>query len=78
VGCFDDRIGHEIKTTRIWKETRGRATATDRVIILSDAVPMFDLVGLTAALEMAVDEQHGFQNIDASILEQGADELAGT
>lgn len=39
VGCLSDRIQTEVKTTRIWKDTKGKATAVDRVVILSDAVP---------------------------------------
>lgn len=41
VGCFSDVIKDGAKTTRIWKETKGQATDTDRIVILSDREPEF-------------------------------------
>ena len=34
VGCLDDHIGDQIKTTRIWGDTKGKATQVDRIIVL--------------------------------------------
>lgn len=50
VGCLNDRIQTEVKTTRIWKETKGRATSIDRIVILSDETPRFKHQRLASAL----------------------------
>ena len=42
IGCISDRININDKTTRIWKETKGKATAVDRIIILSDHKPILN------------------------------------
>lgn len=39
VWCINDAISNTDKTTRIWADTKGNATATDRVVILSDVNP---------------------------------------
>lgn len=39
VWCINDAIADTDKTTRIWADTKGNATATDRVIFLSDINP---------------------------------------
>lgn len=39
VWIFSDYIQSMDKTTRIWGETKGKATATDRIVILSDINP---------------------------------------
>jgi hypothetical protein len=39
VWCINDAIADTDKTTRIWSETKGNATATDRVVFLSDINP---------------------------------------
>jgi DNA modification methylase len=41
VGCLSDHIQTDVKTTRIWKDTKGQATAVDRVVILADRPPTF-------------------------------------
>ena len=40
VWIFSDYIEGADKTTRIWGETKGKATATDRIVILSDVNPL--------------------------------------
>ena len=50
VGCLNDRIQSETKTTRIWKETKGRATNIDRIVVLSDKTPEFRYERLAEAL----------------------------
>ena len=40
VWIFSDYIEGTDKTTRIWGETKGKATATDRIVILSDINPL--------------------------------------
>ncbi|MDP3462314.1 MAG: DNA methyltransferase [Bacteroidales bacterium] len=39
VWCINDAISDTDKTTRIWANTKGNATATDRVVFLSDINP---------------------------------------
>jgi hypothetical protein len=39
VWCINDTIEDTDKTTRIWGDTKGSATATDRIVILSDINP---------------------------------------
>jgi DNA methylase len=39
VWCINDAIEDADKTTRIWGDTKGSATATDRIVILSDINP---------------------------------------
>lgn len=41
VGCFDDELRGGVKTTRIWGETKGRATETDRIVVLANRPPSF-------------------------------------
>jgi len=42
IWIFSDYIEGVDKTTRIWGETKGKATATDRIVILSDINPFKD------------------------------------
>lgn len=78
IGAFDDRMGHDIKTTRIWKDTRGRATAVDRIIVLSNKTPEFDLQGLIMALDTDVDNLGPLRNFNAHTLAEYARSMAGT
>ncbi len=62
IGCLDDRLEKDEKTTKIWKDTKGQATTVDRVVILSDAVPVVrarrqapGLLALAEPLEVALD-----------------------
>lgn len=50
IWCINDTITDADKTTRIWGETKGSATATDRVIVLSNINP-FKKFEHTAAVE---------------------------
>jgi hypothetical protein len=50
VGCLSDHIQSEVKTTRIWKDTKGRATDIDRIVVLSDEKPNFRYRRLGKAL----------------------------
>ena len=50
VGCFSDRLEVDAKTTRIWKETKGRATEVDRIVIMADSPPEFRCERLGEAL----------------------------
>jgi len=54
VGCLSDHIQTDVKTTRIWKETKGQATAVDRVVILAHHAPQFHTTRL--GLELFGDE----------------------
>lgn len=42
IGCLSDYISAEGKTTRIWKETKGKATVVDRIVVLSQGDPYVD------------------------------------
>ena len=42
VWVLPDKIGDQDKTTRIWGETKGSATAIDRIVIVSDNNPFLD------------------------------------
>lgn len=77
IGCFEDYIGQAIKTTRIWKDTRGRATATDRIIILSDVRPIFRVTSLPNILGLSDLSPEQLQKIDPDVLEANAEALAG-
>jgi hypothetical protein len=50
VGCLSDHIQTDVKTTRIWKETKGKATAVDRVVVLANKPPAFRTDRLPAQL----------------------------
>jgi hypothetical protein len=39
VWCINDAISDTDKTTRIWADSKGNATSTDRVVFLSDINP---------------------------------------
>ncbi|MEZ5198671.1 MAG: DNA methyltransferase [Bacteroidales bacterium] len=39
IWCVNDAISETDKTTRIWADTKGKATATDRIVFLSDINP---------------------------------------
>jgi len=56
VGCLSDRLPGDAKTTRIWGDTKGKATAVDRVVILSDATPEFQWDRLRGAFASVPDE----------------------
>lgn len=76
VGCFDDYIGQDIKTTRIWKETKGRATEVDRVIVMSDTRPSFNVGSLPQVLGLEALSIEHLRQIDADILSGNAEAFA--
>lgn len=47
VWCINDAISNTDKTTRIWADTKGNATATDRVVFLSDINPFEKFADIT-------------------------------
>lgn len=47
VWCINDVIIDTDKTTRIWADTKGNATTTDRVVFLSDINPFEKFEGIT-------------------------------
>lgn len=77
VGCFEDYIGQDIKTTRIWKDTKGRATEIDRVIVLSDVRPTFQVISLPAALGFTNLTSGQLGKIDADVLVANAKAFCG-
>lgn len=69
IGVLDDYIGHAIKTTRIWGDTKGKATEVDRVIVLAHEPPVLRTEQLLAAI--------GEQNVTpAALLQLDVDRLA--
>jgi len=50
VWCINDAISDTDKTTRIWADSKGNATSTDRVVFLSDINP-FEKFADTAEVE---------------------------
>jgi len=74
VGCAVDRLNTGEKVSRIWKNTKGNATAIDRVVVLSDATPrlrQFD--GSPFGLDA---DEH--DDLDPARLAEYATEYAGT
>ncbi|WP_127023567.1 DNA methyltransferase [Flagellimonas beolgyonensis] len=55
VWIFSDYIQGVDKTTRIWGETKGKATATDRIVILSDINPFKDNHRLNGKSDLTYD-----------------------
>lgn len=78
IGVFDDYIGHEGKTTRIWKETKGMATATDRLIILSNQEPDFHVDEMARVMGLTREQKTLFAGINACSLASRAAYMAGT
>lgn len=50
IGCFEDYVGGDSKTTRIWKATKGKATEVDRLIVLANHEPNVRVEELVPAL----------------------------
>ncbi|MEO8059585.1 MAG: DNA methyltransferase [Burkholderiales bacterium] len=78
IGAFDDRMGHEIKTTRIWKDTKGKATSVDRILVLANRTPVFNVPALIEDLAVGVDNTASLRNINAETLAAQARVMAGT
>lgn len=78
IGVFDDYIGHDSKTTRIWKDTKGMATATDRIIVLSNQVPDFHVDQMAESLGLTPENNSLLAGIDAATLAARAAYMAGT
>lgn len=55
VWIFSDYIQGFDKTTRIWGETKGKATATDRIVILSDVNPFKENHRLNGESDLTYD-----------------------
>ena len=49
IGCFNDEIKEGAKVSRIWGETRGRATDTDRIVLLGRREPSVSTKRLSEA-----------------------------
>lgn len=75
VGCFSDHLQTELKTTRIWGDTKGRATTVDRLILLSRRQPALQTERLGA--ELFGRPELKLSKLDAKILEEAAIEFAG-
>lgn len=75
VGCVSDHLQIGAKTTRIWGDTKGRATAVDRIVVLSNSRPQFDNSELSSILGDATGQPIG--TLDVDTLEAIAVEFAG-
>lgn len=75
IGCLSDRLQSEAKTTRIWKDTKGRATAVDRVVVIANHPPDFR-VELLANNLPGVDNQH-FSGWNPDEMRRYAESFAG-
>lgn len=78
IGVFDDHIGHEGKTTRIWKDTKGMATGTDRIIILANEEPKFHVDAMAQAMGLTRENSALLAGLDAASLAERAISMAGT
>lgn len=74
IGCINDKIVASEKTTKIWKETKGKATETDRILILSDSKPILLFDELEKELLINPSQK---EDLDFSKLEINAKKLAG-
>jgi len=54
VGCLPDRMDVGEKVTRIWSDTKGQATAIERIVVLSDDAP--------SARPIVVETRQGTRN----------------
>ena len=70
VGCMADEIRNESKTTKIWNETRGRATNMDRLVFLSHLRPEFRHERIQTALE--IENTVNISSFNADELESNA------
>ncbi len=78
IGCVSDHLNTEGKTTRIWRDTRGNATAVERILVLSDTAPAFNVEALSAYGLMGPAEAKTWSGyFDASVLERHAISFAG-
>lgn len=75
VGCLSDHFETDDKTTRIWGETRGQATAVDRVVVLANSTPTFD----NERLQKVIGEEGMSKSIglDAEAMREHAQDFAG-
>lgn len=78
IGVLDDYIGHEGKTTRIWKDTKGMATSTDRLIFLSDQVPNLNVDEMANAMGLSRENSMLLASINSASLAARAVHMAGT
>lgn len=76
IGCISDYLEVDGKTTRIWKDTKGKATAIDRVVILSHKRPDFKPVTVTEKVGQ-LELCPGTYEFNTDTLEQYAREFAG-
>ena len=80
VGCLSDHLHTAEKTTRIWKETKGKATSVDRIVILSDSPPRFrdiDLEGRFSSDRTLFDASRKNVFLDPYVLADEAASFAG-
>ena len=76
VGCLSDRLDTTVKTTRIWKDTKGQATAVDRLIFLARSAPEFRVERIPP--EFATSDGDRLVPITADRLRDYAARFAGT
>ena len=77
VGCLDDHIGDDIKTTRIWRETKGKATQMDRIIVLARDEPSIRVDQLETAFAGAALNEASMRYLSPAHLATYARRFAG-
>lgn len=76
IGCLSDHLRTEEKTTRIWKETKGKATEVDRIVVLSDSAPSFEHERLEDELYGAGNAGGIYSHFDSDQLQSHAKKFA--
>jgi methylase of polypeptide subunit release factors len=77
VGCLDDKIADEVKTTRIWGETKGKATQIDRFVVLSRTEPVIRVDQLDSAFPGIILSQEHKRFLAAPYLAEYAKRFSG-
>lgn len=75
IGCISDHIHVGAKTTRIWSDTKGKATSVDRIVILSNGEPNPDW---TKAGVWQKENASKIFNCSASDMERHAKEFSAS
>ncbi len=76
VGCLSDHLRADVKTTRIWKETKGKATEVDRIVVLSDSAPSFNHERLEEDLHGVGSSESSYSRFDSDQLQTHAKDFA--
>ena len=75
IGLWNDSINESNKVTKIWSENKGKATNIDRILILSNKVPKFNLNNVVQAFNLPGEISEN--ELDAIELQKNALSFAG-